>query len=414
MTRDDSDLLVHDVIGRLFEEPEPMHRTDLADGAIAQGMAASRRRGFAVAGATLSVLAVVAGAVTVAGGVRGSGSGDWSLGTDSGKVSGGAYESDAPTYADRQREVVEQLPGALRPLLPAGVTIQDVPRPGAIIDMPTGDFEPEFTLRWHGIDCYLQLDPSGRNATDVLDKAGAKPVAVAGGSIRTAPGHGMTWYEYAPSDLAAPKIYFMIYSSVQGTAGPIDAAAFQQMVQAPGFAKVRQLLDPSVPASAAAVRERYAIEAKINAEAAKVLPPGFRLKLNPGTPLGFELVGPNGVNTFQWYAIPDDTRAVDCPVGSLCYRAPGANGKVTQAHPDGKGRFGTYLYGAGTAPDPLFSLEVGGVPKAGDTTGGVEPGKPVETAPQGPGLTPQQAMAIVRAPGLAKVITDVQKLVALS
>ncbi|WP_194925266.1 hypothetical protein, partial [Catenulispora pinisilvae] len=75
MTPDDSDLSVHDVIGRLFEEPEPTHRTNLADGAIAYGMAASRRRGFAVAGATLSVLAVVAGAVGVAGGVDGSGGG---------------------------------------------------------------------------------------------------------------------------------------------------------------------------------------------------------------------------------------------------------------------------------------------------------------------------------------------------
>jgi hypothetical protein len=40
-------------------------------------------------------------------------------------------------------------------------------------------------------------------------------------------------------------------------------------------------------------------------------------------------------------------------------------------------------------------------------------GKPVETAPQGPGLTPQQARAIVKAPGITKVIDDVQRLAML-
>jgi hypothetical protein len=33
MTSENSDLLVHDVIGRLFEEQGPVHRADLADGA---------------------------------------------------------------------------------------------------------------------------------------------------------------------------------------------------------------------------------------------------------------------------------------------------------------------------------------------------------------------------------------------
>jgi len=94
---DDADLMVHAMIGRLFEEPEPTHRTDLADSAIAHGMAATRRRGFAVAGATLSVLAVVAGAAVVSGGSQGGGR----FGAGDTGASSQAYEDSRPTYADR-------------------------------------------------------------------------------------------------------------------------------------------------------------------------------------------------------------------------------------------------------------------------------------------------------------------------
>src|SRR5256885_7343854 len=87
----------------------------------------------------------------------------------------------------------------------------------------------------------------------------------------------------------------------------------------PAFADLRQLLDPSVPASAAYVRQRYTIEAKINAKAAKVLPPGFRLKLNPGVPGGLELVGPEGVNTFAWASLVGKDGQIACPAASLCY-----------------------------------------------------------------------------------------------
>uniref|UniRef100_UPI001892428A hypothetical protein n=2 Tax=Catenulispora pinisilvae TaxID=2705253 RepID=UPI001892428A len=347
-------------------------------------------------------------------GVHGSGDGDWSLGSDSGNVSAQAYENDAPTYADREREVVEQLPGVLGALLPAGVTVQNAAGPGYVTDALTGDYVPQLQLQWHGTDYVLELDPSGKNTTDVLDKASVKPIAVADGSIRIALSRGTDWYEFAPSDPAAPKIYFMIYSGYEKNMPTLmDATAFTKMVEAPGFAKFRQLLDPSVPASSAAVRERYAIEAKIDAEADKVLPPGFRLKLNPGAPGKLELVGPKGVNSFEWYDTFNDQAATNGTFDSLRFEAAGGNGTNVQVRPDGKARLGNYVYGTGTASDPLTNLAVAGTPRPSESLGLGELGKPVETAPQGPGLTPQQAMAIVKAPGLAKVIADVQKLVAL-
>lgn len=413
MTPDDSDLLVHDVIGRLFEEPEPMHRTDLADSAIAGRGAVARRRGFAVAGASLSMLAVVGAAVGVAGGVHGSG-GDWSV-KSSGTVSTRDYENDAPTYADRQREIYEQLPAVLGPLLPAGVTFMDDPKLAndGGFDQQTGDYSHISPVRWRGVEYILRIDPSGSASEKyVLGPAGAKPIAVAGGSIRMATKQVETDYEYIPSDPAAPKIYFSIssFSDLSATTPVIDEAGFKAMVQAPGFAALRRLLDPSVPASAAAVRERYAIEAKVNAEASKVLPPGFRLKLSPGSPGALELVGPNGVNGFSW-DWHNDEPGIGCSAGALCY-----DGK-SRAQPDGKARRGEYAYGAGTASDPAIFVEVGGMPmppmSGHDLTPYDPMGKNVETAPLGPGLTPQEAMAIVKAPGVSKVIADVQKLVAM-
>jgi hypothetical protein len=408
MEPENSDLMVHDMIGRLFDGPEPAHRADLADGAIAGGVAATRRRGFAVAGATLSVLAVVGGAVALAGGVHGSG-GDWSV-ESSGPVSTQAYENDAPTYADRQREIYERLRGVLGPLLPAGFTFMDDPKiaDGGMFDKQTGDYSQLVQLRWLGSEYHLRIDTDGYASEKyVLGPAGAKPIAVAGGSIRMATKQAETDYEYIPSDPAAPKIYIEISSDDPSATTPaIDEAGFKAMVQAPGFAALRWLLDPSVPASAAAVRERYAIEAKVNAEAAKVLPPGFRFKLSPGTPGELELVGPEGVNGFDWYS-HDDQPGSGCSAGALCYGD-------SHARPDGKARLGWYTYGAGTASDPAITVRVIGLPMPGhQQTEDLPLGKNVETAPLGPGLTPQEAMAIVKAPGVSRVIADVQKLAAM-
>lgn len=416
MTSENSDLLVHDVIGRLFEEPEPLHRADLADGAIAQGMAVTRRRGFAVAGATVSVLAVVAGTMAVAGGGRGNGN-DWSLAPDARQVAPQAFEDPAPSYSDRQREIMAQLPGALGPLLPAGMTLsRDPEHTFGSTSMLTGDFGPAFVLRSGGTTYYLSIDIDGTGSPN----APATRVAVTGGSILMAVSHApdsrsggssSAWYEFAPSDAAAPKFSFTIDGP--GDTAPIDIAAFKKMVEAQGFTKVRQLMDPNVRASAAAVKHRYALEAQINAEAARILPPGFRLKLNPAAPEMIELVGPEGVNTFDWEVFTGPKPQNACGAGFLCY-APDHDTKGGRVGPDGVARLGVYWSGSGAPADPQFSFSVFGTPRTGKNTATYWPilGKDgSETAPQGPGLTPQQARAIMKAPGAAKVIADVQKLV---
>ncbi|OLE20074.1 MAG: hypothetical protein AUG49_26170 [Catenulispora sp. 13_1_20CM_3_70_7] len=428
MESENSDLVVHAVIGRLFEEPEPTHRANLADGAIAQGMAANRRRGFAVAGATLSVLAVVAGAATVAGG---PGGGSWSLGTESANVSPQAYEDAGPTYADRQREIAEELPGVLGPLLPAGMTVRRDPRLGNdSMSFLTGDFSPAFAVESGGTEYALQIRGDDGEAAAAFAKASVKPVAVTGGSIRmTVPANdstkGPVYYEFTPTDAAAPPVRFVVFGFRAPTpfdSSPIDATAFKKMVEAPGFAKLRQLLDPSVQASAAAVRKRYTIEAKINAEAGTVLPPGFRLKLSPGAPGELELVGPNGVNAFEWHSFTGPKDQIKCPAEALCFvpsdRFQKSDGfDFQKTGPDGKARLGMYAGWVGKSTDSSVTLSVFGKPHTFTSTTFPDMsaiGKPVETAPQGPGLTPQEARAIIEAPGLPKVIADVQKLVALT
>jgi hypothetical protein len=418
---ENSDLLVHDVIGRLFEEPEPTHRADLADGAIAQGMAVTRRRGFAVAGATLSVLAVVAGAVAVAGGGTASG-GDWSIGTDTGNVSPQAFEDSAPTYSDRQREIAAQLPGTLGPLLPQGVkVVPDRMSAGGTTSMLTGDYGQGVEVSSGGKSFAVRFDTTDATGyADAFARASAAPVAVAGGVIRVAVSPQGTessladrftaWYEFKPAEAAEAPFRFYIYGDGQNT--PIDATAFQKMIEAPGFSKLQQLLDPSVPASPAAVRLRYSIEAKINLEAKTILPAGFRLKLNPGAPGGLELVGPDGVDTIEWFAIAGAQDQISCPADSLCYAAhSGASPKKVGS--DGKTRLGLYAGWTGTSKDSSIVLNVFGKPETGMSVEPAQLGKPVETAPQGPGLTPQQARAIIRAPGASKVITDVQRLASM-
>lgn len=422
MTEEISDLLVHDVIGRLFEEPEPTHRADLADGAIARGMAVTRRRGLAVAGAMFSVLAVIAGAAVVGGAGRGAGN-DWSLSTGASPMAPQAFEDPAPSYSDRQREIIEQLPGLLQPLLPARMTVHSglAGSPGGM-DEYTADFAPRFVLSTQTGDFNIEFYPAGRGFDENLAKTLAKPVTVTGGSILygagQTPGPDNTvdtqaYYEFAPSDSAAPKVYFMITGS--GGASPVDAAAFRKMVEAPGFAKVRQLLDPSVPASPAAVRHRYDIEAKINTFTVAVLPAGFRLKLNPGAPQALEIVGPSGVNTFDWYAFGGGSKPqqIACPADALCFRPEQENAAFTEVGPDGKARLGSYTRGSATPSDPEVVVEIAGTPKTGYPAGslwGTLGRDGSETAPQGPGLTPQQARAILTAPGLSKMIDGVRRL----
>lgn len=420
---EDADLMVHDLIGRLFEEPEPTHRSDLADGAIAHGMAVTRRRGFAVAGATLGVLGVVAGAFAVSGG--GQGSGDWSVGSDTGQISSQAYEDSGPTYADRQREIVEQLPGVLGSVLPAGVTVSpDQKDAGNGVDIQSGTYFPTLMLRSGGTDFRLTFDGAADDAaayTNAFAQRNIAPVSATGGTIRVlmdppnqtpSGAHGSSaWYEFTPADKAEPVFRFWIYGD--GKASPIDVAAFQAMTAKPGFAKLRQLQDPSVQASAGTVRQRYTIEAKINAEAKTILPPGFRLKLNPGALGGLELVGPRGVNAFAWESLTGSTAPIPCPLGALCYSGQGI-GSLHKLGPDGKPRLGLYTGYTGPTEAGSMMLHVFGKPAAGGMTDPAAVGKPgSETAPQGPGLTPQEAKAIITAPGAAKVIADVQNLAAV-
>jgi hypothetical protein len=418
MTEEISDLLVHDVIGRLFEEPEPTHRADLADGAIAHGMAVMRRRGFAVAGATFSVLAVIAAAAVIGGASRGPGN-DWSLAPDARQMAPQAFEDSAPSYSDRQREIIEQLPGLLQPLLPARVTVHSGVGASGGTNMATADYSPGFLLSTPAGQFSLELFPEGQGFDEGLTKSLAKPVTVTGGSIlyaaRQTPGpenstYTEAYYEFAPSDSAALKVYFMITGV--GKASPVDAAAFQKMVEAPGFVKIRQLLDPSIPASAAAVRHRYDVEAKMNALAVTVLPSGFRLKLNPGAPLALELVGPTGVNTFAWYVL--EKKGPDCATDALCFqRSSPENAPIGRVGPDGMPRLGAYTWMPGAAGDPEVGIAIAGTPRTGDPGGlpwGLL-GKPDSgAAPQGVGLTPQEARAILKAPGLSKVINGVNQL----
>ncbi|MEY9861297.1 hypothetical protein ABH935_006937 [Catenulispora sp. GAS73] len=420
--RDTTDLMVHDMIGRLFEEPEPMHRTDLADGAIAQGMAVTRRRGFTVAGATLSVLVVVGGAVAMAGGGPRTGGGDWSLGPDpTANIAPQAYEDTGPTYADRQREIVEQLPSVFRPLLPAGVTVSpNQTQAAGGSSMLTGDYVPGIVLRSGGDDYPLRFDNTdAAGYASAFARASSPSIAVAGGTIRVAvvqggtesPQHGFSaWYEFTPTD-SKQAFHFYLYGS--GSTTPISPTAFQHMVESPAFAKLRQLLDPSVPASADAVRQRYATEAKINAEAQKALPPGFRLKLNPGAPGGLELVGPGGVNTFEWFSLLGKDQQISCPAQSLCFAPYSGDGLGSTVGPDSKARLGVYGGWTGKSADSSVVIHVFGKSELGTSVDPTQMGKPTETGPQGPGLTPQQAMAIVKAPNVATVIADVQKLAAL-
>ena len=419
---DDADLMVHAMIGRLFEEPEPTHRTDLADSAIAHGMAATRRRGFAVAGATLSVLAVVAGAAVVSGGSQGGGS----FGAGDTGASSQAYEDSRPTYADRQREVSEQLPAVLRPLLPAGVTVSpDQTQAGTGVDMQSGDYLPALMLRFEGSDFRLTFDGAdagdAAGYADTFAKRSVAPVPAAGGTIRvlidppaqtpSGPHGSSSWYEFAPADKAEPVLRFWIYGDSK--VSPIDVAAFQKMAAEPGFAALRRLQDPSIKASAAAVQERYTIEAKINAAARTVLPPGFRLKLNPGAPGSLELVGPDGVNTFFWESLTGATAPVPCSVGAVCYSGHGLT-SMKKLGPDGKARLGIYVGYTGPSTASSIMLHVFGLPGAGMESDSAAIGKPgSETAAQGHGLTPQEAMAIIQAPDAAKVIADVRALVAV-
>lgn len=421
MTPENSDLMVHDMIGRLFDEPEPLHRADLADGAIAHGMAVSRRRGFGVAGATLSVLAVVAGAVAVAGGSGGPGKNDWSLGLDSTtKISPQAYEDSGPTYADKQRELVERLPALVGTLFGATVSA-DQRETGAATYVLTGDFVPTVEVNFGGSKDVVSFDGIDDNGyARAFAGASATPVAVTGGTVRIAvvplTGEGekdkfTAYYEFVPTDKAKPTIHFRL--SGDGKISPFDATAFKKMAAGQTFAELRTLLDPSVPASQAFVQQRYRTEAKINAEAAKVLPAGFRLKLNPGVPGGLELVGPEGVNTFQWDALPGAKDQIACPAASLCYVPTSGQPIKKVVGPDGKARLGVYAGWTGTAKDNSIVLSVFGKAKPGMDVDPVQMGKATETAPQGPGLTPQQAMAIIKAPGASQVITDVLKLAAV-
>lgn len=405
------DSTVRALIDRLFEGDEPPHRPGMADASIAHGASATRRRGYAVVGVSLSVLVVAAGAVAFSGGAsRGN---DWSVKPEPGTTGTASYEDSQPTYSDKQREIFGELPGLLTPLLPPGMALVRDPTRFGPMSASTGDFSPEFKLRSSTGEYYLQVNADEATFARTLS---AVPVAVAGGSVRvqTVPrsdgsGGSMfdTYLEYTPADGSKTPIRLLVYGS--GNSGPLDTAAFVKIVNAPGFQAVATLLDPAVPASAAAVRQRFQIEDRINAETTGVLPPGFQLKLSPAIPAGLELVGPSGVNIFEW-AIPQGTNnAAACPAGTLCY-SDGNGGKFNPVALDGRPRLGTYGYVLGDGSGKTVYVTISGKPALGMSTAPEAIGKPSsESAPLGRGLTPQQARAIMQAPGLVKAIDDVNK-----
>jgi hypothetical protein len=276
----------------------------------------------------------------------------------------------------------------------------------------TGDVSPDFVLHTATGDDALQFDSDGTGYEEAFAHSPATvPVPVTGGSIRvrTLPSPGApggdgfsTWFEYKPADKTKAPMRILIYGN--GKNGPLDAAAFKKLVDAPGFKALATLMDPATPASAEAVRQRRQIEDRVNAEAARVLPPGFRFKLSPAVPATLELVGPHGVDTFTWDARTDGAA---CRPGALCY-ASGYD-QLRTVGPDGKARLGRYVYTIAGTPARTVYLTVLGKPAVGTDTDPEVLGKPAESAPQGPGLTPQEAMAIMKAPGLTQVVADAQK-----
>lgn len=403
------DVAVRDLIDRLFDDVEPPHRAGMAEASIAHGASAVRRRGYLVAGATLGVVAVAAGAVAVGGRISGGGE-DWSLPPGpAGAAAPGEFEDPQPSYSDKMREIETQLPVLLGPLLPAGVTVRHDPSRMGPMNLSTGDISSEFLLRRGAREVVLQVDSDPQG----FERPGGTPVAVAGGSFRMwttgtgaygSPGF-TNWFLYTPADTAESPIRIMIYGN--GKDGVLDASDFTKLLNAPGFKAVSDLLDQSKPAGAAAVRQRYQIEDRIDAETAAMLPPGYRLKLSPASPDRLELVGPQGVNGFDWYYFgPGELKGSGCSADVLCYRDENQSSAVG---PDGKPRLGTYTYTFGT-DGGIVSVTVASKPGLGASIDPLQEGKATsETAPLGPGLTPQEAMAIVRTPGLAKIIEQVRQ-----
>lgn len=411
-TPEDREPAVRTLIDRLFDD-EPPHRPGMAETSIAYGASAARRRGYTVAVAAVGVLAVAAGAVAVVDRVDGAGN-DWTLHPgDGATVSASTYEDQGPTYADKVREIDAELPGLLNPLLPSSMLVRyKLDQPGGPMSSRTGDVSPDFALQAGTTEYVLQFDADGTGYEEAFAHSpAAVPVPVKNGTIRvrTLPSSGAsgedrfsTWFEFKPSDPSKPALRMLVYGN--GKTGPLDAAAAKKLVDAQGFAAITALLDPATPASAAVVRQRHQIEDRINAEAARVLPPGFRLKLSPAIPGTFELVGPHGVDTFLWQAEGGGTCL---PQGALCYSYGYQPARTVG--PDGKPRLGVYSYLLGGGKATTVNIMVLGKPALGMDTDPAALGKPVETAPQGPGLTPQEAMAIMKAPGLTQVIADAQQ-----
>lgn len=417
-TPDNPDLAVRALIDRLFDDVEPPHRGGMADVSISHGATTARRHGYTVAGAAACVLAIAAGAVVVANPSGGTGE-DWTLGPNPGTSAPvSAYEDPGPTYADKVREIDAELPRLLTPLLPPGTTVRyDSTRRGAVSQL-TGDVLPDFLLHTSAGDAVLQIDSATTDYEGAFAVSPATtPLPVEGGSIRarTLPsataGGFSTWFEYKPTDTSKPPIHLLIYGSSKAADSPLDTEAFRRLADAPGFTALATLLNPATPASTATVRQRHQLEDRIATETAGVLPPGFRLKLSPAAPATLELIGPNGVNTFQWDGSPNST---DCRTATLCYRPEIDGVTFRSVDPDGKPRMGVYEYtptGA-KAPAGTVYLTVAGKPGVGAYTNPSNLGRPdSEPAPQGPGLTPQQARAILGSPGVAQVIRQVNTLI---
>jgi hypothetical protein len=397
---------VRDLIDRLFDGIEPPHRPGMADTTIAYGRAAAtRRRGFAVAGAAAGVLAVAAGAAVVGGGWRGGGQAGPGTGNPSWHGLPPTYEYSNPSYPDKIREIETELPGMLTPLLPAGMTVGFERE--SVNTGQNGVVSPVFTLRTATGNARWQVDTEDAGYERFFSEDPAtKAVPVDGGSLRvrtlhSARGQYSTYVEYTPADKHKPMIRFEIDGSESGAA-PLDAEVFVKLVNAPGFAAIATLVDPATPASHAAVLQRYQMESRINADAASLLPAGFLFRLDPVVPGMLDLVGPDGVNVFEWHTTDVPTK---CSQSTLCYQGSIPYSPVGM---DGKSRTGFYEYTVHgiTVYINVFPTIV--------TAAGTDPVKvgiqnEQNTTPVGSGLTPQEALAIAKAPNVAQVIAQVNQ-----
>jgi hypothetical protein len=394
----------HELIGRLFTAAEPPHR-DLAEASITHGAAALRRqRGLLAGGAMLSVVAGTAAAVSLGGHSTAPGGGKDVAVTASG--------AEAPTPADKQREIDAELPRLLTPLLPNGMTLAMEKAALPAFVLQSADAGTRQTVEFGiGLDSAVGPADGGR----------ATQVAVPGGQVKveeglsdprvipTGPGKFQgTRYTFVPDDTHQTVAKVFLLHSGTPLLTPQD---FANLVVAPSFAPVRSLLDPAVPASAKFVALRGQAERRIAARVRDVLPSGYTLQLSPNQPGEYDLVGPQGVMAFAWYAAKlhekDFTQEAKCPEelrytevcsltdvsgGKLMYQ----NGALKDVSGIGEVRLGVYMYQSADPDGPTVTLKI-----FRDTGNSATPG---------PGLSVAQVLKIAQSPDIVEVVAQVDAL----